>query len=136
MVETYSMEDFLDDLAQAMPALYSLAFRMADNAEDARDLIQDTSMTAWEKRSQLRSREAFVPWTRRILMNRFVRAARKVGAQRPLEWQDSECEFEVPSNMPSPEEEALVAETIREVRDACFTAMVRHLTIPQRASVS
>lgn len=133
MTEAYPIEDFLADFAQAMPGLFSLALRLLGNEEDARDLIQDTSMTAWEKRSQLRSREALVPWTRRILMNHFLRAARKNGELRLMEWQDYESEIEAPSDTPSPEAEALVAETIREVRDVCFTAMVRHLTIPQRA---
>lgn len=37
---------------------------------------------------------------------------------------------------PLPEEELLVAETIREIRDGCFLAMTRKLTLEQRMAFS
>lgn len=52
-----------------MTDLYRMATAMV-GAADARDVTQETLIAAWRELPRLRNPDRFVPWLRRILMNR------------------------------------------------------------------
>ncbi len=52
-----------------MTDLYRMATAIV-GAADARDVTQETLIAAWRELPRLRDPERFVPWLRRILMNR------------------------------------------------------------------
>jgi RNA polymerase sigma-70 factor (ECF subfamily) len=54
---------------QHAPSLYRLAAAIVGEA-DARDLTQDSLLAAWTQLPKLRDPDRFVPWARRILVNR------------------------------------------------------------------
>lgn len=61
----------------AFEELYSVSFRQTyficisflGNAEDAKDVMQDVYITAYEKLSSLKDDEKFIPWVNRIAVN-------------------------------------------------------------------
>lgn len=71
--------------------LYGTALRLTRNAEDAEDLVADTVVKAWARLAELRDRQAFEAWIRRILNNTFVsewrhrRASPEVALAAPCE---------------------------------------------------
>jgi len=52
------------------PFVYSVAFRMLGDEENARDIVQDTMVIVWQKINKLKSTEAYKTWIYRIVMNR------------------------------------------------------------------
>ena len=50
-------------------ALYIMVFRLVPVEDEARDIVQDTYIRAWEKRSSLRSDSSMLHWIRRIALN-------------------------------------------------------------------
>jgi RNA polymerase sigma-70 factor, ECF subfamily len=63
-------------LAAELPRLVRLATRLVRDADTAEDLAQDTVVTAWRRRHQLRSEDALGAWLRRALVRRVVDHAR------------------------------------------------------------
>ena len=47
-----------------------LAIRISGNKADAEDIVQETFIKVWEKRSSIRQAESFIPWIRKIVVNR------------------------------------------------------------------
>jgi RNA polymerase sigma-70 factor (ECF subfamily) len=52
------------------PFVYSVAFRMLGDEENARDIVQDTMVIVWQKIGKMKSAEAYKTWIYRISMNR------------------------------------------------------------------
>lgn len=63
-------ESFRRLVEATSPFIYSVAFRMLGDEENARDIVQETMLTVWEKISKIRSAEAYKTWVYRIVMNR------------------------------------------------------------------
>jgi len=73
-------EAFTERLAAELPALTRLATRLVRDADLAEDLAQETVVTAWRRRDQLRDAAALGGWLRKALVRRVVDHAR---AERP-----------------------------------------------------
>ncbi|MGO8695380.1 MAG: RNA polymerase sigma factor [Rectinemataceae bacterium] len=131
--------DFGKRLVGAAGYLFAIAYRLTNDRERARDLAQDSVLVAWEKRGQLRKLSLLLPWARRICLNLFLQEERRSAGVAPLSIEylsDLEREgraVEIPDLGPLPAELAEVDESVREIRDACFAAMVERLTLHQRA---
>jgi RNA polymerase sigma factor (sigma-70 family) len=70
------------------PAVYRLLYRLARNAHDAEDLVQDTFATAWRKRRQFRGEGSVEGYLRRIAYRTFLNARHRFARARasvPLE---------------------------------------------------
>jgi RNA polymerase sigma-70 factor (ECF subfamily) len=88
-----SGDDLAERLVAELPALVGIARSLVRDPDEAADLAQETIVTAWRRRGQLREPGALRGWLRRILLNRVVDAAR---ARRPVldvgaveaEWRD------------------------------------------------
>lgn len=118
--------------------VYNIAFRLTMNPEESQDLAQETLLKAWQKESQLKEPKARKAWLRKICTNLFLMQKRKEKGYTPLsidEVMDLEREgavLQLVSPGPGPEQEIEVKESIREMRNGCFLAMTRKLTLNQR----
>jgi len=83
---------------QAMPyldSLYNTAFRLARNAEDAEDLVQETYLRAYRSFDQFRPGTNLKAWLFRILKNAFINEYRRRKARpRAEDFADIEESFE------------------------------------------
>ncbi len=57
--------------------LFATAFRMTGNEEDSRDIVQDTLVTVWQKRAELKNPESVTSWIKKILVNKCYDLLRK-----------------------------------------------------------
>jgi len=102
---------------QALPfldSLYNTAYRLARNAEDAEDLVQETYLKAYRSFEQFTPGTNLKAWLFKILKNTFINLYRKRQAA-PQEGDFSAIEGgfegqvqpEAAGRMPTPEQEAL-----------------------------
>jgi RNA polymerase sigma-70 factor, ECF subfamily len=75
---------FEDDAMEFAPQLYSAAMRMARNAADAEDLVQETYLKAYRAYDTFEAGTNLKAWLYRILTNTFINKYRK-DARRPTE---------------------------------------------------
>ncbi len=103
--------------ATAMPfldSLYNTAYRMARNAQDAEDLVQETYLKAYKYYDKFQEGTNFKAWLFKILKNTFINSYRKKQAT-PLQSDFAEIEDafetrvseEVRQKAKSPEDQAL-----------------------------
>jgi RNA polymerase sigma-70 factor, ECF subfamily len=59
------------------PGAFSLAFRIIGDEEIARDVVQETMVTVWQKLKDVRSPEGFKTWMYRIVVNKCYDHLRK-----------------------------------------------------------
>lgn len=71
-------------LVKHEPALRAYARSLVPDWDLVDEALQEASVTMWEKRSQLESREGFVPWARVILRFKCLRQLEKLRSRRPL----------------------------------------------------
>jgi RNA polymerase sigma-70 factor (ECF subfamily) len=64
--------------------LYTVAFRMLGNAEDARDVTQDAFVKAYQRLSTFDPTYRFFSWMYRILVNECLNTVRSRRQQEPL----------------------------------------------------
>jgi RNA polymerase sigma-70 factor (ECF subfamily) len=130
--------EFERRLPELAEHIFAIAYRLTNDRERALDLTQDCALTAWEKRGQLRESALLLPWARRICINLFLQEERRSASMPPLSIEEIgalESEgrsVDIPDDGPLPPELAEVHESVREIRDACFAAMVERLTLHQR----
>ncbi|MCG8600037.1 MAG: sigma-70 family RNA polymerase sigma factor [Verrucomicrobiales bacterium] len=74
-----------------MPVLGYLV-RLAGNVADARDLLQLTNLTAWDKRDTFEQGTNFVAWMRAIARNHYRNESRKARSRRTVPLLDSDLE--------------------------------------------
>lgn len=126
------------ELESYIPFLYAISFKLTQDQHQSEDLVQETLLRAWQHWDTLNAPQARKAWLRKICTNCFLMERRKTGEYDPLsldalmklEKEGKPLQLTDPN--PLPEEEVLVAETIREMRDGCFLAMTRKLTLNQR----
>jgi RNA polymerase sigma-70 factor (ECF subfamily) len=59
------------------PFAFSVAFRMLGNEDQAKDVVQETMITIWQKLKRIKSAEVYKTWTYRIVVNRCYDVMRK-----------------------------------------------------------
>lgn len=126
--ETKRTEGFDGFESAAMPyldALYNTAYRMARNAEDAEDLVQETYLKAYRSFDQFTPGTNLKAWLFKILKNTFINEYRKRQSKpAPSDFSEIEGTFESqvrgdPSaQIKNPEEEILDASFDEGVQDA------------------
>lgn len=120
--------------------VFNYAVKLTCNPSVAEDLAQETFINAWQKIDTLEDTNLIKAWLRKICFNNFLMRERKNKNYSELLYEDIkllENEGELLSNIiPKPEEEVIVEETIRELQNGCFLAMVRRLTLHQRIAFS
>lgn len=76
--------DFLALLVKHEPALRAYARSLVPDWDLVDEALQEASVTMWEKRGQLKSKEGFAPWARVILRFKCLRQVEKLRSRRPL----------------------------------------------------
>ena len=114
--------------AAAMPhldALYNTAYRMARNAEDAEDLVQETFLKGYRSYAQFTPGTNLKAWLFKILKNTFINEyRRKQAAPKKSDFAEIEESFEsqlapeAAGQMKNPEEEALANAFDEDVQQA------------------
>jgi len=59
------------------PFAYSVAFRMLGDEDQAKDVVQETMITIWQKLKKIKSAEVYKTWTYRIVVNKCYDQLRK-----------------------------------------------------------
>jgi RNA polymerase sigma-70 factor (ECF subfamily) len=120
--------------------VYSYALKLSCHPSAAEDLAQETFINAWRKIDSLENPDAVKAWLRKICFNIFLMQQRKSNNYSELLYEDinslekEACLFV--DNPPLPEDEIIVEESIRDLQNGCFLAMVRRLTLHQRITFS
>lgn len=120
--------------------IYNYALKLSCNPDVAEDIAQETLIKAWENIDTLRDANAFKKWIRIICLNIFRMKMRKKQGITELSYEEIiEVEGDgllFKSSEPLPEDFVVVDESIRDLQNGCFLAMVRRLTLNQRIAFS
>jgi RNA polymerase sigma-70 factor (ECF subfamily) len=83
---------FEAELHRAQVPILGFLVRMTGNLADARDILQLTSLTAWEKRDSFSEGSNFVAWMRAIALNHYRNENRKSQTRATVPLLDSDLE--------------------------------------------
>lgn len=120
--------------------IYNYALKLTCNPTAAEDLAQLTFIKAWKNLDNQKTEGAMKVWLSKICLNQFLEEMRKEKRYKAISFDEIEF-LEKDSNLfqsplPSPEDEVLVEEDIKELQNGCFLAMARRLTLNQRIAFS
>lgn len=89
--------------------IYGLAWHYVRNAEEARDLAQETFVRMYNKLSTFRDAETFLPWMLRLARNVCIDHLRRAKARPPAQDVALDDRFELSDARPGPERAAIVS---------------------------
>jgi len=72
-----NLENFRKLVQMTSPFAFSVAFRMLGDEELAKDIVQETMVTIWQKLNKIKSAEAYKTWIYRIVINKCYDQMRK-----------------------------------------------------------
>lgn len=64
------LHNFRKVVEKSTPFVFSVAFRMLGDDEEAKDVVQDTMVTIWEKMNRIKSSDSYKTWLYRITINK------------------------------------------------------------------
>lgn len=133
-------EQFQDIMQTYGTYIYNFSLKLTTNPDDASDLLQNTFLKAWQHINELRDDKAIKYWLRAICFNEFKMWLRKY-KHITLDFKEDMDEFgqDYPAMIsikPSVIDEMVMEEQVKKLRDGCFLAMTRKLTLPQRMAFS
>jgi len=70
LVHSQPLEAFRLIYQRYWDPLFNIAFKRLQDAEEARDMVQEVFVTVWDQRAQLQPRESLLPYLQVILRNR------------------------------------------------------------------
>ncbi|MGO4293941.1 RNA polymerase sigma factor [Chitinophaga sp. RAB17] len=70
LVHSQPLEAFRLIYQRYWDPLFNIAFKRLQDAEEARDIVQEVFVTVWDQRTQLQPRESLLPYLQVILRNR------------------------------------------------------------------
>lgn len=82
-----SSEEFLVKLLSVQKSLFRVALIWTANTEDAKDLVQETTIRAWENREKYDERDNFQSWVFTIMRNIFLNRMRRMQLE-PISYGD------------------------------------------------
>ena len=62
---------------QYSKAMYNIASRILNNKMDAEDILQESFITAFNRLGELKNRDAFGSWLKRIVINKCISQQRR-----------------------------------------------------------
>jgi RNA polymerase sigma-70 factor, ECF subfamily len=65
-----NLNNFRKLIETTSPFAFSVAFRLLGDEEEARDVVQDTMVTVWQKIKKIKSTEVYRTWIYRIVVNK------------------------------------------------------------------
>jgi RNA polymerase sigma-70 factor (ECF subfamily) len=72
-----NLQNFREVIKAASPFAFSVAFRILGDEDQAKDVVQDTMVTVWEKLNKIKSAASFRTWLYRIVVNKCYDHLRK-----------------------------------------------------------
>lgn len=91
-----SMNSFRKLIDLTSPFVFSVAFRMLGDDEKAKDVVQETLITIWQKISKIKSHEGYKSWVYRIVVNKCYDQLRRM--KRNPEYVADDRNWEIISN--------------------------------------
>ena len=82
------LHNFRKVVEKTSPLVFSVAFRMLGDEDAARDIVQDTMVTIWQKMAKIRTAESFKTWVYRIAVNKCYDQLRKQKQQNERRYDD------------------------------------------------
>ncbi len=83
---------FEEELKQTQVPILGYLVRLCGNLADARDLLQATNLTAWEKRENFEFGSSLAAWMRAIALNHYRNESRKWKSRSTVPLLDSDLE--------------------------------------------
>jgi RNA polymerase sigma-70 factor, ECF subfamily len=71
------LHNFRKVVEKTSPMVFSIAFRMLADEELARDIVQDTMITMWQKMDKIKTTDSFKTWVCRVTVNKCYDQMRK-----------------------------------------------------------
>lgn len=120
--------------------IFNVAYKLSGKVDVAEDIAQETFIKAWKHLDELKERTAIKQWLRTICVNEFRMMLRKNTRQNVM-YVESVEELEKDGKLlVSPPEsmidEIQASEDVIALRNGCFLAMSRKLSVNQRITFS
>lgn len=115
--------------------VYTLAFRMMDHSEDAKDLSQEVFLKAYRSIARFDERAAFSTWLYRIAMNACIDEMRRRKGKQTLsieqeqESEDGSMQHQIADPGDTPEESLLRQEKRSEILEALGQLSAEHRAV-------
>ncbi|WP_330654305.1 sigma-70 family RNA polymerase sigma factor [Faecalicatena faecalis] len=120
--------------------IYNFALKLSGNTKDAEDLAQETFIKAWKNIETLKNPKSIKKWLRTICLNEFRMKINKDNRMKIDYTENIDDLIEDGKHLmdvsPTLIDETFVNEEVSKIRDGCFLAMVRKLSINQRIAFS
>lgn len=119
--------------------IYNLALKLCANPQNAEDLAQETFIKAWKKIDTIKQPSAIKKWLRVTCINEFRMMLRNKENENVCVEDTSALEQDgvlLVENKPTAIDEIQTSEEVKKLRDGCFLAMTRKLTLNQRITFS
>ena len=88
-----NLSNFRKLVEATTPFVYSVAFRMLGDEDQAKDAVQETMVTVWQQLGKLRSAGTYKTWVYRIVINKCYDYLRK--RKRNMEYSANERTWEL-----------------------------------------
>lgn len=82
------LHNFSKVVEKTSPMVFSVAFRMLGDEDAARDIVQDTLVTIWQKMAKIRTAGSFKTWVYRIAVNKCYDQLRRQNQQNERRYDD------------------------------------------------
>lgn len=131
----------MDEIVEKYSAyIYNIAYKLTGKTEQAEDIAQETFVKAWKHLDELKNQTALKQWLRTICVNEFRMSLRKDIRQKMI-YVDNIDELEKDGELlvnPTEDivEEVQASEDVISMRNGCFLAMSRKLSVNQRITFS
>jgi RNA polymerase sigma-70 factor (ECF subfamily) len=84
-----NLNNFRKVVEASTPFAFSVAFRMLGDEDLAKDVVQETMVTVWQKISKIKSPEVYKTWLYRIVLNKCYDELRKQKKNPEISQDDS-----------------------------------------------
>lgn len=120
--------------------IYNFALKLSAHPKDAEDLTQETFIKAWKHLDTLENEDAIKQWLRTICLNEF-RMKYKKEHRIEIKYMENIEDLKRDGRLlstptPTPIDEVAASEEVAKLRNGCFLAMTRKLTLNQRLTFS
>jgi RNA polymerase sigma-70 factor, ECF subfamily len=88
-----NLHNFRKVVEKTSPMIFSVAFRILGDEENARDVVQDTMITIWQKLAKIKTAESYKTWVYRIAVNKCYDQLRRQKRQQESRYDEQTWAF-------------------------------------------